>query len=59
MSDTTRKEPSENTGSDSVAQNEPKRPYVRPDWEVEEVFEKAALACCKADDGCAFAGEFS
>lgn len=29
-----------------------RKPYTAPAWEVEEVFERAALGCIKADDMC-------
>jgi len=30
-----------------------RKAYVKPAWEVEQVFEKAALGCVKADMSCA------
>lgn len=29
-----------------------KKPYAPPAWEIEEVFERAALGCNKADEVC-------
>ena len=33
-----------------------KKPYHAPSWEVEQVFEKTALSCSKADDSSCSAG---
>lgn len=43
-------------GDAKPATERARRPYQPPAWEVEEVFEKMALACGKANDSDACSG---
>jgi hypothetical protein len=53
MSSNNEKDAQTDVQRDAEATGTSKRPYEKPAWEVEEVFEKAALGCQKADDSCA------
>ena len=50
---TSTNEPQESTPQTSQSDEGPaRRPYEAPAWEEEQVFERAALSCAKADDSC-------
>ena len=43
-------------GNESLTSAKPKRPYVKPDFQHEKVFETMALACGKVNTGSACRG---